>query len=101
MLMIPVQSADHKSDMLLIVLDDANLARMAESDPAEVILRQSGKTLVNPSILVCHQNGTPEFARLLQTRDLEAIIKYLQRGFAFRPDKGDHDDGPRPLSQGN
>lgn len=98
MLIVPVESPDHTEDALLIVLDDANLARMAVADPAEVVLRDSGRMLVNPTVLVCHQNSTPEFARLLQARNFGAIVKYLQRGWQFRPDKGDHDRGPESIT---
>ena len=95
MLMIPIQTPNHTEDMLIVVLDGGNLERMAHADPAEVQLRTCGKTLVNPAILICHEEDSPELARLLQQRDIHAIVKFLQRGFEFRPDKGDHDNGRR------
>lgn len=101
MLMLPVETPGHTADMLILVLDDTNLARMAEADPAEVKLHECGKRLVNPKIFICHEKESPEFARVLQTRDLAAIVKYLQRGFRFRPEMGDHDRGPEPLSGAN
>lgn len=102
MLIIPVESAGHAHDMLVIVLGDENLARMAVADPVEIVLRDTGKRLVNPTVHVCHEkDGCPEFARVLQTRDLAKILEYLGRGWKYLPDRGDHDNGPTPLNRTN
>lgn len=101
MLILPIETPNHAADALVIVLGDDSLERMAEADPAEVILRQSGRTLVNPTVLVCHKKESPEFTRLLQSRDLPKILDHLRRGFRFRPEKGDHDHGPRRLGADN
>jgi hypothetical protein len=34
---------------------------------------------------------------LLKGKGLKAIIEYLQRGWKFRPEVGDHDRGPEKL----
>lgn len=101
MIILPVETLNHVSDLLIIVLDDANLERMGHADPAEVLLKDCGKTLVNPAVMIAHQNSNPEFARILNGGDLVAVVKYLQRGWAFRPDKGDHNNGPQPLADSN
>lgn len=101
MIILPVPTPGHVDDMLVVVLGDDNLARMAVADPAEICLQDTGRTLVKPRILLCHERDSPEFTRVLQTRDLKKIIAYLTRGFEFRPDKGDHDNGPKPMRDNN
>lgn len=101
MILLPIESPGHVDDAIIVVLNDDSLARMAQADPAEIRCHDTGYNLVNPKILICHEKDTPELTRLLQTRDLEKIIKHLTRGFEFRPDKGDHDNGPRPLAGDN
>lgn len=97
MLMIPIQSKNHDNDMLIVIIDDNNVARMKTADPPEVVLKDCGKILINPRILICHENDSPELTRILQNRDIEKIVQYLERGFEFRPDKGDHDNGPQSI----
>ena len=101
MLLLPVETPGHIADAVIVVLNDDSLARMAEADPAEVILRQTGRSLVNPTILICHEKQSPELTRLLNGGDVKAIIAHLQRGWQFRPDRGDHDRGPEPLHRSN
>lgn len=100
MLTIPIESADHKSDMLIVVLDSDNLIRMGKADPAEVKCRELGKRLVNPSVLICHEPATKALMDVVATRDLKKIVKYLQRGWEFRPDLGDNDKPPEVLVKG-
>jgi hypothetical protein len=100
MLLIPVETHDHKNDMLIVVLDDTNLERMKAADPAEINLHELKSKLVNPTIFLCHEQPTPGFMKLFNQRDLKAIMKFLQRGWKFRPNKGDHDRGPELLSEG-
>jgi hypothetical protein len=100
-LILPIQTPNHEDDMLVVVLDDDNLARMAAADPAEVRLADTGRTLVNPRVLICHEPDSPAFTRLLQTRDLAKIVEHLTRGFRFRPEAGDYDGPPRPMREGN
>jgi len=95
MFMIPVESIGHTRDLLVVILDDTSLARMAKADPAEIILQECGKTLVNPRILLCHENPSHELRAILSTRDPKIIEEHLRRGFEFRPDLGDHDNGPQ------
>jgi|SRR5215831_8102015 len=96
MLLLPVETRNHKHDVLIVIIQPDNLARMREGDPAEVILkdiRQAGKNLLDPLILLCYEENSPVLQRLIQGGDIKAISKHLQRGWQFRPEAGDHDRG--------
>lgn len=98
MLALPIESTDHKNDAIILILGPENLERMKTGDPAEFIAKQSGKHLVNPKLLICYEEPSPQLTQLLQGGDLRKIIEYLQRGWKFRPEIGDHDNGPQKLS---
>jgi hypothetical protein len=99
MIVIPIVTQSHTNDALLVVIDALNLERMKAADPAEVTLNGREHYLVNPRVLICYEEITPEFKAIIDTRDLDKIIAHLRRGFTFRPDLGDHDLGPQPLAQ--
>ena len=101
MLILPVETKGHRKDAIIVVLDNDNLSRMAEADPVEIDMRKTGKTLVNPIVLICHEEPTPEFMQIINGGDLNKIIAHLQRGWKFRPEKGDHDRGPESLKDSN
>jgi hypothetical protein len=100
MLALPIETPGHKHDMLILILDGDNIARMRAADPAELALRDCGKHLVNPTVLLCLEEDQRALTPLLHAGDLQAIIRYLKRGWQFRPDRGDHDRGPEPLRGG-
>lgn len=97
MILIPIQSPDHKEDALVIILDATNIDRMNVADHAEILLRECGRNLVNPAILLCYEEPTPKMMGFVNSRDVKGLIKYLRRGFEFCPEKGDHDNGPRKI----
>ena len=97
MLCLPIESRDHRNDKLIVILDSDNLIRMGQADPCAVNCKDLGKKLVNPKLIICHEKMTPEFMALLKCGDLEKIGKFLERGFQFRPDLGDHDGKPEKL----
>ena len=101
MIMIPIETDLHRKDALIIVLGADNLEHMKAADPAEIDIRGSGKRLVNPIVLLCYEESSPALNRLVQGGNVDALIKYLQRGWAFRPDKGDHDRGPESIGSHN
>ncbi len=101
MILLPIETVDHKKDAIFVVLDNKNLDRMKVGDPAEVELRRAGKTLINPTIVICYEELTPKFNRLIQSGNLKAIIKYLKRGWKFMPEAGDHDRGPESIHENN
>jgi len=100
MLVIPLMSKDHKYDALILVLGPDNLDRMKQADPAEVVMRQINQgdfRLVDPVIYLCYEEPSPELERLVRGRDPIAILDFLQRGWQYRPEAGDHDRGPERL----
>lgn len=101
MIILPIESDDHEHDALIVILHDDSLERMTKADPAEIVLRQTGKKLVNPTILICHEKDSPKLTQLLNSGDLYAIVKHLQRGWKFQPERGDHDRGPESLKDQN
>ena len=104
MFVLPIKTEGHKRDALIIVLGPENLERMKQGDPAELQLkqlRQAGKELVDPAILLCYEEPSPTLNRLIQGGDITAVIKYLQRGWKYRPDAGDHDRGPESIKDQN
>lgn len=104
MMILPLETENHEHDALIIVLDPDNLERMKGGDPAEVKLkqlRQAGKNLVDPAIVLCYEKPSPKFNRLIQSGDTLAVIQYLQRGWQYRPEAGDHDRGPESIKDTN
>lgn len=94
---IPIQTRGHVADKLIVILTGESLARMAKADPAEVRCNTLGCELVNPAILICHEEESPELTAVLATGDLKTIVNFLQRGFVFLPEKGDHDGPPEVI----
>lgn len=101
MLLIPIETPNHAHDAVIVVLNAGNLTRMAEADPVEIELRKCGRNLVNPTIVICHEEESRTLTRLIQGHDVDKIIAHLQRGWKFRPDRGDHDRGPESIRDGN
>jgi hypothetical protein len=101
MLLIPIQSADHKEDAVIVVIDGVSLERMQKADPAEIVLRQSGKHLVNPTLLFCFERDHVALNKFIQANNIKGLIKHLQRGWKFRPELGDHDRGPESIKAQN
>lgn len=99
MIVIPVESKDHKSDAVIVILDSQNFERMKEADPAQIPLHNGkhGKRLINPLICICYEEMTPEMETVLKSGNPDLISKFLTRGFKFRPELGDHDDGFQKL----
>ena len=99
MIILPIETTDHKRDAVIVVLDPNNLERLNVADPAEIILRQCGKNLINPTIMICFEKPAKEFSAIINSGDLKAIIKFLHRGWKVEPE--DHDNGPQKLSELN
>lgn len=98
MLILPIKNKAGR-DALIVVLGPDNLERMRRGDPAEI--QQCGKVLHNPMVAIAYQEPSPEWNRLVQMGDVSAMVAHLYRGFEFRPDLGDNDDGPRSVHEGN
>src|SRR5678816_3209342 len=93
MFVIPFQ-LEAGRDSLWIVLEDENLDRIKEYDPAEVLTSKMPKqwrsSPVN-SIVIAY--ATPEdrdeVFRLTREGDSATALRILSRGFRFRPETGD------------
>jgi hypothetical protein len=105
MLVISIQTENDVHDQLVIVLNRQSLERMQCADPAKIkmaeITKKDGRTLLQPTISVCYEEDEAALTKLVQASDIKAVLKYLHRGWDFRPDLGDHDRGPEKLSEGN
>jgi hypothetical protein len=97
MKVLPIETVDHSTDALILILDKTSIDRMATADPAQIDLKKLGCHLVNPIVFVCHEEDSPKLNALLTGGDLKAICEYLTRGFHYRPDLGDSDDGAKLL----
>jgi hypothetical protein len=86
---IPVETANHEEDAVIVILHQENLARIAKADPVEIVLKDFPGNLVNPRIVICYEEDTPELMKLLENDSLLEILEYLVRGWEHRPDKGD------------
>lgn len=106
MLVFPIATPNHQDDLLVVVLGSDNLERMQEGDPAEVKLKElaSGKNrhlLLQPTVVLCYEKDMGKVTKLANAGDIQALLKYLNRGWKFRPERGDHDRGPERLSDTN
>lgn len=100
MLIIPAHHPNGDFD-LLIVLEQENIDRIKEYDPAELKWNELGYfSDVKPrSIQITF--GSPEDIKKIHElakvgKPVEAI-KLVTRGWKFRPESGDHDFGPVSL----
>jgi len=85
---------------LAILLEDENLDRMKRADPAIFNLPPTPQFahMQLKSVLLgrISPDGKKHLLELIASGDGLAILRYVTRGFEYRPDLGDH-DGP-PLS---
>lgn len=51
--------------------------------------------------MICYEDESPELNSVVQGGDVNKIIEFLQRGWKFRPECGDHDRGPESISKSN
>lgn len=95
MMVLPVAINDREFD-LWIVLTPENLARMCQYDPAELVKANLGEPWTGMQIRnVMLTAVTDEEARELPARsraNLEGALRWLSRGFKYRPEAGDHDE---------
>jgi hypothetical protein len=104
MLTLPIETENHLHDMIVIILTPDNLERMKKADPGKLDLsniHRAGYNLHEPTIMLCYEEPTPEFNRLMHLADIHALLKYLLRGWKFQPEKGDHDRGPESVKDHN
>ena len=96
MLMIPLNCSNGDFD-LIVVLEDENIARMKQHDPAEILWKQFPFSTLRPKTIQIAY-ATPDEARkiseLAQSGNIAEVVKLVASGWKFRPEAGDHDFGP-------
>lgn len=81
---------------LFVVLENDNIERMKEADPAQITFPLQGfedKRLKMMLLVHVSEEEKQHVLRLMQDGKPGEILQYLSRGFVFRPEAGDH-DGP-------
>lgn len=87
MIVIPVQSKH--GDVLIVIVGPTNIARMVAADPLEINCKKLPVGVINPIILFCYEEETPELLALLNRNDLKEIVAHLQRNRKYRPTDND------------
>lgn len=96
MFTIPFQISETEFS-IMIVLQDENIERMKEYDPAELSLPLLSGPFLNVldlrDIIISYATADDyqKVTELCRRREPHKALKYLSRGFKFRPDKGDSD----------
>lgn len=97
MIAVPLQ-LNEREYMIFVVLDDENVERIRQYDPAEVNIaktiasgRMAGLTLRDVVIGYATQEEIDQLTQSRSREEVMARLQHLSRGFAFRPGKGDHD----------
>jgi len=77
---------------IIIILDEENIERIQQADPFELNTKKMGTTtLAIPlKIHICYARSDDAILkRLMESQDLEGVLKYLSRG--FKVTSSDHD----------
>ncbi len=95
MQVVPLQVTAESFD-IFVILEDDNLERMKAYDPAEVVKAHLGKPweklkLRNIMIGYATAEDLANFHDFVLAGDVEAGLKWLSRGWAYRPERGDSD----------
>lgn len=95
MLTIPLRISSNRA-ALLIVLEDDNLARIKEYDPASVELNKMPVAFRDVRFTEIHvMYATPEEIQQVQELGadgkMDEALRILTRGWQYRPEQGDHD----------
>lgn len=84
------------SYQLAVILEDDNLKRIKEYDPAEVLTDKlgapwTGMKLVGITIHYATTKEIQELSRCVNPAQATAMLRSLSRGWKYRPKEGDHD----------
>jgi len=99
MMVIPFQTSA-VSYNIFVVLQDGNLSRIRQYDPAQIEPRKMGRNwdkLKLDVVLIGYatEQEIKEIGACNDSKAVQSMLKKLSRGFAFRPDMGDHDGAYR------
>lgn len=96
MQLIPVTISTLEFD-LWVILEHENMERLRAYDPGEIIVDkfpEPWRSMRVRNIQLCY--ATPldmaEVTMRLKAGEIQTALKFLSRGFKYRPDAGDHDD---------
>lgn len=95
MLTIPLQ-LNEKEYILFIALQDPNIERIKQYDPAEIVPAKLGAPWSALTLKEMHITyATPEDEKLItemcQVGNVRGALQHLCRGFKYKPTMGDHD----------
>ena len=95
MLSIPVR-LNETEYVLFIALQDANIERIKQHDPAEVVPEKLGgdwATLTLKQIQITYATESDErtITDLVREGNVRDAIRFMRRGFKYQPTMGDHD----------
>lgn len=93
MQIIPFQVSPFAYSMV-VVLSEESLERIKVQDPAEVITAMfgapwTGLRVCDVIITYATREDQPTIDDLVARKDVSALLKFLTRGYAFKPDTGD------------
>lgn len=100
MYVLPFQTTPEEYS-IFVLLDDEGIERIKAYDPAQVDVAKTlagmpvrpGQRLMHIIIGYANQEDMKHVLELFQQGLRAEALKFLSRGFEFRPDLGDH-DGP-------
>lgn len=95
MLTLPVRISDSEMD-LYVILETENLDRMRAYDPAEIVhsaLGEKWKDLALRKVVLMFATAADLRTIMppLENGDPLTALRYLSRGWRYRPESGDHD----------
>jgi len=93
---IPAIVSEHDYDLFVILQDD-NIARIKTYDPAEILTASfpqshQARKIRNVVIMYATEKEVAKVIAMCEAGDLNNALKYLSRGWVFRPECGDNND---------
>jgi hypothetical protein len=83
---------ERQQSVLVVVIEKDNLDRMKQADPITLESIRAGGALVPPryplnlSLLLAYEENDAELYRMAKSANSLDFIKYLERGFKFKPE---------------
>jgi hypothetical protein len=93
MIFIPFHEHDKHRTVLAVVIEPDNLARMQQADPITIESAGRGGVMppylpypFNTSLLIAYEADPTRIYELARQQDIEGLLRYLERGFEFKPE---------------